>query len=1200
MPKPDPVMALSAEGQIWKMFILLNSIILSNMFTALLKFDWLFFARKISFYLVLVLFAALGLVTAAAANFPFQDTFKNSPYVITYIAGIASLLSIFTVTLLAAQSLLREKDSQFDLILYATPINKLAYLTSRMTVIFMVATFSFALFMAGLLLGHQLFRSYTDQYTGFQLWSYAHPFLTLAVPNILFCTGIICSIGAIAKNKMIIYISGLFIYFLYWGISLFTNSPLMANASPVSAQSMQLMARLDPFGMAAFFEQTQYWSAAQRNSQVLALRDNFLFNRVFYTFISGIFIIFAYRKLNFTLSGTKTVSRKQCAAPPQTPTIRYQPLRTQISGSHYLIKAWYSFVKRNLSFVVKSIPFWLLILGWGCFLSMELYGDIAGGSRFPEKFATSALMISNILEVFPIVGLLAVIFYGSEIFWYSQSTRFDALENSSPVPPSIVLMARWCTLSAVLLLLIASNMVIGILFQLLFACPHIDWQLYLSLFYLTGLPLSFSAALVVSIQVFCKNRYKGLAVSTLLLLILNTSLGGLIGLKNPLLLFANVYHGEYSEMNGFDLLLNAFHYKTLYGIFVTAGILMIAIKVWESFQKWYKIKLAPLVLLSICVAGAFISGYVISNQTVIKRKNERNDWKQVYEKKYKKYRDTPQPTIIAVNTDIDLYPENNSYIVKGTYTLVNKSREDIDRVLLYTDKDLQWKAIKIPNAEKASNDAAYGHVWYFLKQPLKPGGSMNMTFSFSYQASAFNGFMQFSAILKNGSFLRISNFYPRFGYMADNEIDDPIERKHRKLPASDVVKPLDAACDSPYNYGYINLNATISTSKEQMAVGIGELKASWHKAARSYYQYQTTQPVPFRFAVASAQYNVLRTRHHGIAVEAYYQSGHQQNIGRLMDDAKQAIDYCEENFGKYPYRTIRFAEISSFTKGFAATAYPTAFFINEDFGFQNKIEHDARRDILNEQISHELSHTWWGNAMIDPEYRQGSKVLTETLAMYTELMLYKKKYGTDNLLSRIKVHKDIYLGKRGFDDEEPLYKADPKKSYLCYDKGMVVMYQLYLLLGESKINQALKNFLNKYTYPNQPPTSLDLINELYAVANKIQQAKIDELFKHIVTYDIQLYKVALSLQRSGHYNLSFNLVSNKYSEDDHGKKLNLPLNGEVELEIEFENGKRQMFAIHNSSGNKLLNLKERPVRITADPKMKFLDVNMENNTSVIK
>jgi ABC-2 type transport system permease protein len=475
-----------------------------------------------------------------------------------------------------------------------------------------------------------------------------------------------------------------------------------------------------------------------------------------------------------------------------------------------------------------------------------------------------------------------------------------------------------------------------------------------------------------------------------------------------------------------------------------------------------------------------------------------------------------------------------------------------------------------------------------------------MQFGFRYRASAFNGFAPFNAILQNGSFIRVSNFFPRFGYISDNEIDDHAERHNRKMPVSDIVKPLKENVDKPYNYGFIDLDATISTSKDQTVVSIGELQAQWQTANRNYFRYKTQKPIPFRFAVSSARYAMKRLNHRGITFEAYYQPGHRQNIERLMDDAKQAFDYCEQNFGKYPYHTIRFAEISSFTKGFAATAYPTVFFINEDFGFQNKIERDPQRDILNEQVSHELSHTWWGNALIDPEYQQGSKMLTETLAMYTELMLYKKAYGVDNILSRVEVHKDIYLVERGFAGEEPLYISDPDKAFLCYDKGMVVMYQLYLLLGETRINQALRSFLNKYAYPNQPPTTLDLLNEFYAVSNDTQRTKIDELFKQVITYDLRINKANVSTDKSGGYGLTIDLTLEKYKEDGLGNKVKIPFREPVELEVEFEGGKIQTIKFNYTNSSKYLVFKQKPVRVTIDPFMKFLDVNMENNLKTLR
>lgn len=118
------------------------------------------------------------------------------------------------------------------------------------------------------------------------------------------------------------------------------------------------------------------------------------------------------------------------------------------------------------------------------------------------------------------------------------------------------------------------------------------------------------------------------------------------------------------------------------------------------------------------------------------------------------------------------------------------------------------------------------------------------------------------------------------------------------------------------------------------------------------------------------------------------------------------------------------------------------------------------------------------------------------------------------------------------------------------------MYQLYLLLGEDKINKALKSFLNKYAYPNQPPATLYLLDEFYAVSNKMQQAKIDELFKQIITYNLQINKAVVNATKNCGYGLTINIAAEKYKEDDRGNKVRIPFNEAVELEIEFENGKK--------------------------------------------
>jgi ABC-2 type transport system permease protein len=411
---------------------------------------------------------------------------------------------------------------------------------------------------------------------------------------------------------------------------------------------------------------------------------------------------------------------------------------------------------------------------------------------------------------------------------------------------------------------------------------------------------------------------------------------------------------------------------------------------------------------------------------------------------------------------------------------------------LYCNRSVVLKNISIDNAKLIKSDAPLGHYRYRLAKPLQPGDSINMQFEIDYSWSPYNRHDPVNAIVENGSFMRISRYYPIFGYQAGNEIENEAERTRRKMAAATPLKKLeDSSVD---DYGFINFEAVISTTEKQTAIGTGELVKNWTEKGRNYFHYRSPVPIPFRFAVSSAEYAVKRTTQNGISIEAYYHSTHAENVAHLVEEAKNTIVYCEKNFGKYPFKSIRFAEISGFTEGFAATAYPGSIFMSESVVFHADIRKDDKRDVINELAGHELSHAWWGNNQIAPEEREGSAMLTETLAMYTELMLYKQRHGDEAVKQVVAMHQSIYENGRIYSTNEPLYKVQPGNNYLAYNKGLVVMYELYKLIGEEKINTALRNFLTKHAFPNKPPTTVDLINAFLEVSNTAVHGKIKKLF----------------------------------------------------------------------------------------------------------
>ncbi|MBK8392799.1 MAG: hypothetical protein IPL23_27555 [Saprospiraceae bacterium] len=110
----------------------------------LIVFEWTFYIRKISFYVMLLGFLAFGLLVGTSAGIGFPNITYNSPYAINFIFGLFSLASLFPMVLMASQSLMREQDHRFEQILYTTSITNRDYFGSRFSVVFGISILSFA------------------------------------------------------------------------------------------------------------------------------------------------------------------------------------------------------------------------------------------------------------------------------------------------------------------------------------------------------------------------------------------------------------------------------------------------------------------------------------------------------------------------------------------------------------------------------------------------------------------------------------------------------------------------------------------------------------------------------------------------------------------------------------------------------------------------------------------------------------------------------------------------------------------------------------------------------------------------------------------------------------------------------------------------------------------------------------------------
>ncbi|TGD58917.1 ABC transporter permease/M1 family aminopeptidase [Flavobacterium humi] len=1181
------------------------------MFRKLLQFEWHYHTRNVLFYVAFLVYLCFGFLLGAFVNGGFPGVSKNSPFMISYFIGLFSMNTVFSTTVFVAQSFLRESETKFDSIVYATPVPKWKYLGSRFLMAFLVSTFSFAMFVFGLMAGQLMPWLPKEDMVPFSFFHYIWPFATIALPNILLCTSILAGFAWLTRNKLIIYVGGLFIFILYIVGSIFSNSPVFAGASPASASAMAVVAKLDPFGLAAFFEQTRYWTAIEKDTHTIALTGNFLFNRVLLLVVSLIILATAYYFFSFRkLKVRKIKKEKKTTSMPMA--VRFEKL--QKTEFHTLKHNWQvlkTFVKIDVSLSIKGIPFLLIIMLLGGLLIIEIKDEINGGIRMAESITTTGLMVSTILDRLSFVLVLVMLFYSNELVWRSKSVRFESLENVAPYNKSIVFVSKLLSLATVPFLLILISIGIGISFQLIKGNAPIEWGLYLSLFCFMGLPMVFAAVLILAIQVMFRRRYAGLVAATIIVLIVSTSVGGILGINHPLFRFAEPLQMEYFDMNGFGKYTFSFFFKMLYSFGLVLILFFFGTISWKNNQKSFKnaLKSSKMTflekgMLSFGVLVLIGSGSYIFYETNIKNpyvtKAEKLDWSEQYERKYRKFGELNQPAIASVKTNVDLFPESNSYAVNGKYVLVNNSDQPIDSLLVSIDENIKLKSLHIQGAKCILEDLHFGHYWYKLKKKLLPKQQLAMDFSFISSWSPFKGHVPFNSILDNGSFMRISRYYPVFGYQSDNEISSENERGKRKLKPQTPLQKLESEEVSPYNF--IDFDAVVSTSQDQIAIGSGDLIRQWKAGNRNYFHYKSDRKIPFRFAFSSAKYEVKKEIYKGIPIEVYYDKRHGRNVAELIRATKKTLDYCQENFGEYPHKVIRYAEISGFVNGFAATAYPGTIYMKENFGFYSDINRGDKEDVINQLAGHELSHQWWGNTRISPQIKEGGVVLTETLAQYTELMLYEKRHGRDRALETVKVHLDLYLSSRSLDLEVPLYKVTYDTPHLPYNKGMIIMHQLRLLIGEPQVNKALKALISKHAYPKPAPDTRDLIREIYKVTPIALHPKIDEMFKEIITYSSKVESVGSHALGNKKYEVVFEVSSEKFRENSKGERKLIPNDPSIDVGVYDENGKlnRQVFPIENNRAKGKMIISCKPSVIVIDPDFKKTDTFLKDNEKEIE
>jgi hypothetical protein len=739
--------------------------------------------------------------------------------------------------------------------------------------------------------------------------------------------------------------------------------------------------------------------------------------------------------------------------------------------------------------------------------------------------------------------------------------------------------------------------------------------LYLqSAFIYNGIYFCMLCILAVVIQAISANKWLGM-LWTLGAYIALLSLAPL-GFDHVLYSFS-IPRAVYSDMNGFGHFIKpVFSLAGYWGAFcvllIVAGLLLYPRGNYSAVRERLRdarTRLRAGVRLTAGLAAiAFvgIGGWIFYNTNILNEyltPDERLQRQADYERTCGRYENAPAPSYDSINMAVDIFPDERRLESRGSATLGNHKKAPISEFVVSLNPAMHVDQIKVENAVLAQSDKAQGFYLYRLNAALAPGDTVKMTWNVTRRNEGFGISNPDDELVANGSYISNLGVMPIPGYDGFRRIaDNTLRRKYGLPPAPRMPALGDPANSDRIGFGVdsrTEFEIVLSTSADQIAVAPGVLLKEWRQGGRRYFHYKAEGPILPNLSFCSARYEVARDRWKNVALEIYYDPKHPFNIPAMMETAKRALEYYSREFAPYQYSYLRILEYARYRT--AAQFQPGIIPCSETTGFVTDLRAVENADSV---VMHELAHMWWGDRIAGAQI-QGRWMLTENMAEYSRLMLFKEYYSPVYANQIARGWHDGYLNGRKVENEAEVPVMYTENHVYLRAKAAQAMYALQDMIGKEKLHQALRNFFNDYSFQTAPcPTSRDLVNAVRAVAGPEYQQLITDLFERIVLYDLQV-NAAAAREIAGGYEVTVEVTAKQYSDDGHGKGTEEPLDSLFDVAVFPETDKPlegvaplYLEKHRLRSGKQVLTIRTsaRPGIVALDPFHKRIDRSAENNS----
>ncbi|RTQ44969.1 hypothetical protein EJV47_26740 [Hymenobacter gummosus] len=1071
----------------------------------------------------------------------------NSPYQINWLLTMLSMFGVFITSAMMGTPVYRDFEHRTHSLYYTAPISKAGYLGGRFLGSFLLTLGIFLGAALGAWLATYWPTLNPEKIGPNHLSTYLQPYLTLVIPNLLLTGSLFFMAATLTRSALAIYLGGVLFLVLYS-----ISQTLQQDLDNETIQNL-----LDPLGASSVYLTQRYWTVVERNTLLLPWSEYLVVNRLLWGGIGLLLLAVCYFTFRFSFansaaSGPRPKGALGVAESPKAITIpRVTPRFT--AGL-----AWAQFsrlIRLEFLSTVRSVYF-IGIVGAGV-LFLIIAGMQVGQMFGTTTYPVTSSVVTVLSGTFRLFLLIIIIFYSGELVWRERDSQVNQIYDAMPMPGWVPFAAKLGALMLIQVVLLTVVLVCGILLQTFKGYFNYELDVYVKeLFGFQLIELWMLCVLAMLVQVLANNKYMGHFV--MILYYLFNIFKGQLGLEHNLYSFNSDPGVEYSAMNGYGhFVLPYFTFKLYWAAF--AILLALASSLlwprgtetrfsWRWQQAGFGFSPALRVLAGVALLGFVgLGGYIYYNTNVLnayRTSDESEELQAQYEKKFKRYEKRPQPRIVAVKVDADLYPQERDVKLRGHFMLLNKTKQPIDSVHLLGSAEAEVKTLKLarPSQEVLHEQIGdYDYRIVKLQQPLQPGDSVQLDFDLAYTNPGFKNRGSNTSIVYNGTFIN-SELLPHIGYQEGAELSDDDLRKEQGLKPKPRMASVNDSLARMNTYlgndaDWIRFEATVSTVPDQIAIAPGYLQKEWTKDGRRYFHYTMDAPILNFYSFLSARYAVYKDKWQNIPIEIYYQPGHEYNLKRMALGVKKGLDYYTKNFGPYQHRQVRILEFPGYAS--FAQSFPNTIPFSESIGFIADVDSTDPKDIDYPLYvtAHEVAHQWFAHQIIGGNV-QGGTLMSETLSQYGALMVMKHIYDEEKMKKFLKYELNSYLTGRTTEDkkEVPLYLVE-NQPYIHYRKGSLVMYALQDYLGEQAVNQAIKEYRDKVAFQRAPFTnSVEFVGYLRKHTPDSLQYLVTDLFERITLYENKVDSASYRKLPNGQYRVTFTVNTKKVYADSLGNE----------------------------------------------------------------